>query len=138
MNVRTPTQQIWGLVNFKLYSYQVLEPHFKCNQGVSFQLVFRYTHVNSIEYIIIRWGILAHVMITLCAFIVLCIGCIACVHHPKHNFFTCSRNSITLHALCSKQGSFTHVIIHYWGLRVHASLHVHNVVSFRCNDKCIS
>ena len=29
----TPTQQIWGLVKLKLYSYKVLEPHFKCNQG---------------------------------------------------------------------------------------------------------
>ena len=32
MNVRTPIQQIWGLVNFKL-SYQVLESRFTCNQG---------------------------------------------------------------------------------------------------------
>ena len=28
-----PIQQIWGLVNFKLYSYQVLESRFTCNQG---------------------------------------------------------------------------------------------------------
>ena len=26
------------------------------------------------------------------AFIILCIGCIACVHHPKYTFLTCSRN----------------------------------------------
>ena len=42
----TPTQQLWGLVKLKLYSYQVLEPRFTCNQGTGFQLVFRYTHVN--------------------------------------------------------------------------------------------
>ena len=29
----SPTQQIWGLVNFKLYSYKVLESRFTCNQG---------------------------------------------------------------------------------------------------------
>ena len=27
----TPIQQIWGLVNFKLYSYKVLESCFTCN-----------------------------------------------------------------------------------------------------------
>ena len=29
----TPIQQLWGLVKLKL-SYKVLEPRFKCNQGI--------------------------------------------------------------------------------------------------------
>ena len=29
----SPIQQIWGLVNFKLYSYKVLESRFTCSQG---------------------------------------------------------------------------------------------------------
>ena len=29
----TPIQQIWALARLKLYSYKVLEPCFKCNQG---------------------------------------------------------------------------------------------------------
>ena len=33
-------------MRLKLYSYQVLESRFTCNQGTGFQLVFRYTHVN--------------------------------------------------------------------------------------------
>ena len=32
---KSPIQQIWGLVNFKLYSYKVLESRFKCNQGAA-------------------------------------------------------------------------------------------------------
>ena len=32
----TPIQQIWGLVNFKLYSYKVLKSRFKCNQGAEY------------------------------------------------------------------------------------------------------
>ena len=58
----TPIQKLSGLVNFNLYSYKVPESHFTCNQGtesVSFQLVFQYTHVMTIECIIICWGILA-------------------------------------------------------------------------------
>ena len=31
--------------------------------------------------------------------------------------------------------SFVHAIIHYWGLRVHASLHVHNVVTTHFNNR---
>ena len=36
-----------GLVNFNLYSYQVLESRFKCNQGVSFQLPLHTSSFNT-------------------------------------------------------------------------------------------
>ena len=45
----TPIQQLCGLVTLKL-SYQVLESRLKCNQGAENQLVFRYTHVMTIEW----------------------------------------------------------------------------------------
>ena len=53
-----------GFGELQAILYNVLESRFKCNQGAVntvhvFQLVFWYTHVNTIECIIICWSILA-------------------------------------------------------------------------------